>query len=71
MTVYLINIALILLFGFLLLHVNPTNEKKKLYCVIVTIQWTLISGLRHWSVGADTQAYYRSFENVKTMSWQS
>lgn len=70
MTIYLINIALIIFWGFFLTHVNQTNGKKKLYCAIVTIQWTLISGLRALSVGPDTQSYYRTFENVKTMSWQ-
>lgn len=71
MTVYLINIALILFWGVFLLHSNSTDKKKKLYCVIVTIQWTLVSGLRHISVGADTPGYATWFDRVKTMSWRS
>lgn len=69
MLVYLINIFLIFLWAIPLLKTNPTDKKKKLYCGIVALQWTLISGLRHWSVGADTYAYYDRFEMVKTYSW--
>ena len=70
MTVYLVNFALILLFALL---INPNKSEsaknKKLYCGIVALQWILISGLRHFSVGADTEKYYDWFENVKKMSW--
>ncbi len=69
MLVYLINIILIFLWAILLLKTNPTDKKKKLYCGIVALQWILISGLRHWSVGADTYAYHDRFELVKTYSW--
>ncbi len=69
MLVYLINICLILLWAVPLLKINPTQKKKKIYCGIVALQWILISGLRHWSVGADTYAYYERFEVVKTFSW--
>ena len=70
MTVYLINIALIIVWGFFLIQVNPSKVKKKVYCIIITIQWTLISGLRALSVGSDTESYYNNFEYVKNMSWQ-
>ena len=71
MTIYLINVALILFWGVLLLHVETNDNKKKLYCIICAGQWILISGLRDWSVGADTMNYYQWFESVKTMSWRS
>lgn len=69
MAVYLINIALIFVWSFLLLKDRTDKKKKKTYCTIVAIQWILISGLRHKSVGADTSAYGDSFERVKDMSW--
>lgn len=71
MTVYLINIALIIVWGFFLTHVNPTKEKKKVYCIIVAAQWILLSGLRDYSVGNDTYEYQRSFETGLTTSWQT
>ena len=70
MTVYFVNMALIAFWGFVLTHINPTVAKKKIYCVIVTLQWTLVSGLRHETIGADTIGYGRWFERVKTMSWR-
>ena len=70
MTVYLINIGLILLWSTLLLKTNVSNDQsKKVYCTIVAVQWICVSGLRAWSVGADTIGYYRWFEETKTMSW--
>ncbi|MBO5929445.1 MAG: EpsG family protein, partial [Clostridia bacterium] len=62
MAIYLLNMALILLWAGLLIYKNPTDQNKKMYCGLVAIQWTLISGLRHISIGADTEAYKMYFE---------
>lgn len=69
MSVYLVNILLICFWGFALVLFKPTDRKKKVYCTIVAMQWILISGLRHISVGADTITYSGAFERVKAMSW--
>ena len=69
MAIYLINVFLILAFGYLFLYHWSGKDNKKIYCGLVAFQWILISGLRNWSVGADTYAYYLQFENVKKMSW--
>lgn len=69
MTVYLINVALILIFGYILLANNKSDKNTKIYCGLVAFQWTLISGLRHVSVGADTHNYSIRFEEAKTISW--
>lgn len=71
MFVYLVNIALIYFWGFLLLYNKSTDQKKKIYCTIVAMQWILISGLRHISVGSDTYAYYYAFERVKSTPWKT
>ncbi len=71
MVVYLINLILILGLGFVFLHVNPTDAKKRVYCIIVAVQWILISGLRAWSVGNDTREYANAFERGLTTSWSS
>lgn len=71
MTVYLINIALIIVWGFFLIHVNPSKEKKKVYCIIVAVQWILLSGLRDYSVGNDTYEYQKAFNSGLNQSWKS
>lgn len=71
MFVYLVNIALICFWGFLLLYNKSTDQKKKIYCTIVATQWILISGLRHISVGSDTAQYYYLFEKVKSTPWKT
>lgn len=68
MAVYLINIALIL-FWRLYFTQKRFPDARKYYCAIVALQWILISGLRDWSVGADTERYYTLFEGVKQTSW--
>lgn len=69
MTVYLVNIFLILFFGYIFLYKNKSEHNAKVYCGIVALQWILISGLRHISVGDDTEAYGHAFERVKSTSW--
>jgi len=69
LTVYLINIFLILFWGFIFLYNQNSDRNKKIYCVLVALQWTLISGLRNISIGADTAAYKYHFEKVQSMSW--
>lgn len=71
MAVYLINIFLILLLALILLSDESKSKNKKIYCGIVALQWTLISGLRGLSVGADTLAYKRFFDNADLTSWES
>lgn len=71
MAVYLINLMLIVGFGFLFIQVNPTETKKKIYCIICSIQWILISGLRDYSVGADTWTYHTAFYRVQSMPWRT
>ncbi len=69
MTVYLINIFLILFWGYFLLYRYKSDKNTKIYCGIIALQWILISGLRHITMGADTERYYNSFEATKSLSW--
>ena len=69
MTVYLINISLILILGYVLMYNKSSDKKAKIYCTLVALQWILISGLRHVSIGADTEVYYNSFEASKNTPW--
>ncbi len=71
MAIYLINIILIIVFGFVFIHTNPSDVKKKAYCGIVAVQWILISGLRDYSIGNDTMQYYDLFEAAKVVSFKT
>ncbi len=71
MAIYLINIFLILFLGYVFLYRSKSDYNTKLYCSIVVLQWTLISGLRHISIGSDTEEYAHSFERVKNTSWST
>ena len=44
--------------------------KKKLFVFLTTVQWILLSGLRHMSVGADTENYRDSFLRNELISWE-
>lgn len=69
MFVYFANIALIIFWGIVLLKYKPSEKKKKIYCGIVALQWILISGLRHVSIGADTENYREAFYRAQDTSW--
>ena len=71
MTIYLINIISILAFGFALIHTNPSDAKKKVYCTICAVQWILLSGLRDLTVGDDTRGYALHFEGGLTTPWST
>ncbi len=70
MSIYILNFILIIVWEMLLLRINPTDKKKKIFCSIVAIQWILISGLRHIELSRDVSInYINHFENTKTYSW--
>lgn len=70
MIFYLINVALIIGWSFILLKNKTNDKKKKIYCGIVALQWIVLSGLRDWSIGSDTYEYYLAFEREKPTSWE-
>lgn len=55
--------------AYVFLYVYKADKHKKIYCSIVALQWILISGLRHISIGADTLAYKFGFNETKNMPW--
>ena len=69
MNIFVINIVLTLLLGALLLGIQPTERKKRIFIALMTINWTLISGLRGLTVGADTLVYKGRFERTAHTSW--
>jgi transmembrane protein EpsG len=72
MTAYLINIFLLLVFGVTFLGFYPSQKCKKVFCIIASLQWIILSGLRHLSIGEDTLTYkINFFEVTKNESWEN
>ncbi|MGN0538238.1 MAG: EpsG family protein [Candidatus Fimenecus sp.] len=69
MNIFVVNILLTMLWGFILLKIKPTKTKRKLYIALMSFNWILISGLRGMSVGADTLSYRRRFERTLSTPW--
>lgn len=69
MTVYLTNILFIIWWGIILLYLSSNTKKKKMFCIIVGIQWIIISGFRHLSIGTDTKAYEEMFDSTLNRQW--
>lgn len=68
---YLTNIALTLLSRLSLFERKAKLDTKKAVCIIGAVNWILLSGLRHLSVGADTYAYKYLFNDAARQSWSS
>ena len=47
------------------------RKKAKSTCIVGATNWILLSGLRANSVGADTEGYFYSFQNINFVSWES
>lgn len=51
------------------LQIHKARTKRT--CIVGAINWVLLSGLRAYSIGADTEAYCISFQNIDNISWQT
>lgn len=71
MTTYIINILFMIVFAAILLLYIPFQWGKKAFCVIVSTQLILLSGLRHYSIGADTYQYKLYYEEMGNRSWSN
>lgn len=70
MNIFLVNIILTALLGVFFLTGKPSKRKKVLFCTFVTVNWTLISGLRSMEVGADTVSYRTRFYRTLNTPWR-
>ena len=70
MLIYVLNILLILGWGYYFIYAYPSLQNRRKFCVIASFQWTLLSGLRGMYVGADTTGYIRMFKQVGETSWK-
>ena len=69
MTIYLINIIFMVSLAAVLLYYIPFQRGRKLFCITVSAQMLLLSGLRHYSVGTDTYQYKLYYEQMSNRSW--
>lgn len=65
---YYINIGMLFLWTVILLNNKKINGTKT-FVFISTLNWVLLSGLRHISIGADTIAYYHSYKRTILTTW--
>lgn len=70
MNIYVVNILLTLLWGFMLLLIKPTPNKRKVFVGLTAAQWILISGLRGMSVSPDMFSYKLRYNVTTHMSWK-
>ena len=66
MAVYLIQVVLILLLG-LFIRPSLSNTRRKSYFIIIFTILTVVSGIRAYSVGADTRNYVWMFNHTETI----
>lgn len=82
---YLLNICIVVITWLLPINVqkfigedqNSTNIKIQQYknkrtCIVGTVNWILLSGLRAWEIGADTYAYkIYMFDKTMNRTWDA
>lgn len=69
MSIYIINLILIIFLYVMLFKLYRTEKSKKIFCIIVFILFSLIQGLRSFEVGNDTNNYIKFFELSKNIPW--
>lgn len=68
MTVYILNLLLIIVGAVFLLDMFRDKWSKRIYFVLVVIALALVAGLRHVTIGIDTPNYYDIFKRASVMS---
>ncbi len=69
--IFVVNFLLVLFWGAVLIYNGKSEKNKKIFVIIVCVQWILISGLRADSVGADTENYMNFFDHHAKLSWRN
>lgn len=60
---------LFLIFIGILINVDSNVKNKKWFVIITFSMLTIIAMLRSWSVGVDTEQYYRNFQVIESLEW--
>ncbi len=76
--IFIYNILLDLLWAWIFLYMNSNSrseerkrKNKKIFCILASVQWILISGLRAEWVGNDTINYLDNFMRHKDLPWST
>ncbi|MBO1926320.1 EpsG family protein [Thiomicrorhabdus sp. 6S2-11] len=75
MSIYTVNIVFIIIFAFFIrfkiggLRKASNKQGALIFSVAAGLNWILISGLRHESVGDDTSVYMDGYIQVNDYSW--
>lgn len=67
MTIYLVQVFLIGFLG-LLIHPNKSQRRRRDYLLLIFLLLTIVSGIRAYTVGADTKTYVNMFNSVRYIS---
>lgn len=70
MGIYIVILCAIILLG-LLIKPNSTQNKKKLYIFIVFGMLTIISAIRSYQVGIDTEQFVNAFKYINRISFEN
>ncbi|MDI9487830.1 EpsG family protein [Herbinix luporum] len=68
MKIYLLNILLLIIYSMIFLQDTP-RKNHKIFCLLASLNWIILSGLRDLSIGPDTLKYGYYFEKAKNISW--
>lgn len=70
MTIYLANIGLLIVWNLILQPKKENNVSgKRLFCILASFQWFILSAFRHFDIGSDTWFYGYLFDDVASKSW--
>lgn len=67
---YFMNILTIILLASIMTNNKNVEIRNKIFVFFATINWILISGLRHISIGSDTIAYYDLYVRTLSTKWE-
>ena len=67
MAIYLAQIFIIFIFS-VILHPVKNNQRRKWFFIISFFVLTIVSGIRGYSVGADTKVYVQLYNNINAIS---
>lgn len=68
MTIYVCLLLGIILLG-ISMKPNNSNKRKKIYMIIVSIALIIVSAIRHYTVGVDTEQYAKAYQIIRNIDF--
>ena len=68
---YYLNIGIIIFCAIIFINNKNYQNGEKLFVIIATLSWVLLSGFRHVSIGSDTLKYYYKFNQTIFTNWDT